>query len=55
MILLQEITESTRELPENYKLLWVVSQIVVTSIIFIGVYFIFKPIFNKKKDSDKDQ
>ena len=54
MILLQEITESTRELPENYKLLWVVSQIVITAIVFVGVYYIFKPIFNKKKKSDKE-
>lgn len=54
MILLQEITETARELPENYKLLWIVSQIVVTGIVFVGVYFIFKPLFNKKKDNDAE-
>lgn len=54
MIILQEITETARELPENYKLLWIVSQIVVTGIVFVGVYFIFKPLFNKKKDNDAE-
>ena len=54
-ILLEGInTTPTRVLPDNYGLLFIISEIVVTAIIFIGVYYIFKPMFeNKKKEDSK--
>ena len=41
------------ELPNNFVTLMWASEIIITAIVFIGVYFIFRPIV-KKKDSEKE-
>jgi hypothetical protein len=42
--------EATRE----EWIFMITSEVVITLIIFIGVYFIFKPVFGKKDDNSKD-
>lgn len=43
------------EAPKNYELLFWASEIIIPIIIFIGVYYIFKPVFGKKKGKDQDK
>jgi len=54
LLLLQEIVQKRpNSAPESTFSFWFISQIVITAIIFIGVYFILKPVFrkdNKKED-----
>ena len=42
------------QLPDNFATLMWASEIVITAIVFIGVYFIFKPIAKKKDLENKD-
>ena len=42
------------ELPEHFVTLMWASEIVITAIVFIGVYFIFKPLLKKKDEEKKD-
>ncbi len=39
--------------PDGTFSFWFISQVVVTLIVFVGVYLIFKPVFGKKKE-EKD-
>jgi hypothetical protein len=56
MILLQDISQKLPNAATDSTFsFWMISQVVVTAIIFIGVYYIFKPIFGKKKDREKDE
>lgn len=46
------------EEPSNtFKILLIASEIIIPLIVFIGVYFIFKPVFGKKtkKDDQSDK
>lgn len=58
-ILLQEISSSSQKLPnsapESSFSFWFISQVIITGVIFVGVYFILKPVFGKKKEMDKDK
>lgn len=56
MMLLQvgansKLPESAEESSFSF---WIISEIVITAIIFIGVYFIFKPLAKKKDQENKD-
>jgi hypothetical protein len=45
----------SEELPNNFLKILIASEILIPAIIFIGAYFIFKPVFgNKKKDDTED-
>jgi len=48
MIVLQA-TDSIARAPDATVLFWGISEVMVTVIVFIGVYFIFRPVFGKKK------
>ncbi len=39
--------------PENFTTLLILSEILIPLIVFIGVYFIFKPVFEKDKKKPK--
>ena len=55
LILLQQtLSDTTNRAPDTTGWFWGVSEVVVTLIIFIGVYYIFKPVFGKKEDQDKN-
>lgn len=55
LILLQEtVADSTNRAPDANIWFWGASQVVITLIIFVGVYFIFKPVFGKKEKETKD-
>lgn len=56
MIFLQELSQKLpNSAPESSFSFWFISQIVITAIIFTGVYFILKPVLGKKnKDEEKD-
>lgn len=56
MMLLQAVVDSTSRAPDASIWFWGASQVVVTFVIFVGVYYIFKPVFGKKdepKSEDK--
>ncbi len=56
MILLQTVLDSTQRAPDANIWFWGISQVVVTLIIFVGVYYIFKPVFGKKdKPNTRDE
>lgn len=42
------------ELPDNFATLMWASEIIITAIVFIGVYFIFKPLAKKNKIENKE-
>jgi hypothetical protein len=42
------------ELPSNFLKLLIASEIIIPVIVFVGAYFIFKPVFGKKKQENKD-
>jgi hypothetical protein len=52
MILIQAISDSIQRAPDAPIWLWGLSEVLVTIIVFIGVYFIFKPVFGKKEKDD---
>lgn len=55
MILLQEVSQKLPgSAPDSGFGFWFLSQVIVTLIIFVGVYFILKPVFNKK-DEEEDE
>jgi hypothetical protein len=41
-----------QEPSQTFKILLIASEILIPLIVFIGVYFIFKPVFGKKKDKE---
>lgn len=54
MIILQELSQKLpNSAPESTFSFWFISQVVVTLIIFVGVYIILKPIFSKEKDKQE--
>ena len=56
-IILQAAVESQKRpgsAPESGVGLWVASQVIITLIVFVGVYYIFKPVFGKKPE-DEDE
>lgn len=56
MFLLQEASNKLPNSAEDAGLgFWLISQVVVTAIIFIGVYYIMKPVFGKKDEEDKEE
>mgnify|MGYP000280079404 CR=1 FL=1 len=57
MIFLQAISQTLpTSAPDSSFSFWMISQVIVTGIIFAGVYFILKPVFSKKEDDiKKDQ
>jgi len=53
MIFLQDLSQKLpNSAPDSSFSFWFISQIIVTAIIFIGVYFILKPMMKKKKDEE---
>ena len=40
--------------PNNFTTLLILSEIFIPLIVFIGVYFIFKPVFGKKKKDEEE-
>jgi hypothetical protein len=45
----------SEELPNNFLKILIASEILIPAIIFVGAYFIFKPIFGKKKEEEIDK
>lgn len=37
---------------EHFKILLIASEIIIPIIVFVGMYFIFKPVFGPKKDDE---
>jgi hypothetical protein len=55
LILLQQtLSDTTNRAPDATGWFWGVSEVIVTLIIFVGVYYIFKPVLDKKED-DQDK
>ncbi len=56
MILLQDVITQKlpNSAPESTFSFWFISQVVVTLIIFVGVYIILKPVFSKEKDKQEE-
>ncbi|MDA8930366.1 hypothetical protein N9J07_03180 [Bacteroidia bacterium] len=50
MMLLQAVADSTNRAPDATGLFWGVSEVLITLVIFVGVYFIFKPVFGHKEE-----
>ena len=50
MLILQAI-DSVQRAPDATGLFWGISEVVVTLIVFVGVYFIFKPVFGEGKNN----
>lgn len=40
---------------QTFTVLLIASEIIIPLIVFVGMYFIFKPVFGKKKESEKSQ
>jgi hypothetical protein len=40
--------------PDSGIGLWIASQVIITLIVFVGVYYIFKPIFGKKPENNDE-
>ncbi|MGB1037624.1 MAG: hypothetical protein ACPGYY_03185 [Bacteroidia bacterium] len=56
MMFLQEVSQKLPgSAPDSGFGFWFLSQVVVTLIIFIGVYFILKPMFNKKDKEGEEE
>jgi uncharacterized membrane protein len=57
MNLLQDVSQKLpNAAPDGTFGLWMISQVVVTLIVFIGVYYILKPVFgNKDKEDENDE
>jgi hypothetical protein len=54
MIILQELSQKLpNSAPESTFSFWFISQVVVTLIIFAGVYIILKPVFSKEKEKQE--
>ena len=50
MLILQAI-DSVQRAPDATGLFWGISEVVVTLIVFVGVYFIFKQVFGEEKNN----
>ena len=50
-MLILQATDSVQRAPDATGLFWGISEVVVTLIVFIGVYFIFKPVFGEEKNN----
>jgi uncharacterized membrane protein len=56
MNLLQDVSQKLpNAAPDATFGLWMISQVLVTLIVFIGVYYIFKPVLGKKDNDDKNE
>ena len=54
-ILLQEVSQKRPgSAPDSGVGFWIASQVIVTLIVFVGVYFIFKPVFGKKPEQEEE-
>lgn len=53
IMLQQVVSDSTNRAPDASVWFWGVSEVLVTVFIFIGVYFIFKPLFAKKEGAEE--
>lgn len=38
----------------TFTILLILSEILIPLIVFVGAYYIFKPLFNKDKEKDKE-
>ena len=47
-----EALDSVQRAPDATGLFWGISEVIVTLIVFIGVYLIFKPVFGDKKEKE---
>ena len=52
MLILQAI-DSVQRAPDAPALFWGISEVVVTLVVFVGVYYIFKPVFGDEKKKNK--
>jgi hypothetical protein len=56
MIFLQDVAQKLpNSAPESSFSFWFISQVVITAVIFIGVYYILKPVLSNKDDTDKKE
>jgi hypothetical protein len=56
MIFLQDVAQKLpNSAPESSFSFWFISQVVITAVIFIGVYYILKPVMSNKDDTDKHE
>lgn len=56
MYLLQDVSQKLpNAAPDGTFSLWMISQVVVTLIVFIGVYYILKPVFGNKDKDDEEK
>ncbi|MDB9791562.1 hypothetical protein OAB43_02130 [Bacteroidia bacterium] len=54
MIILQELSQKLPNSAQEPGLgFWTISVWAITAIIFIGVYYIFNPVFSKEKDKQE--
>jgi phosphotransferase system glucose/maltose/N-acetylglucosamine-specific IIC component len=56
MMFLQVAEEATK--PENSWTFIIISEVVITAIVFVGAYYIFKPVFLKdaeKREEERQQ
>ena len=55
MLFLQEASNKLpNSAPDSGFGFWFISQVVITAIIFIGVYYILKPVFGNKKEEEEE-
>jgi len=55
-ILLQGVSQKLpNSAPESTFSFWFISQVVITAVIFIGVYYILKPVLGKNKDKKEEK
>jgi len=40
---------------EHFKILLIASEIIIPIIVFVGMYFIFKPVFGKKDEEESNE
>jgi hypothetical protein len=56
MIFLQDVAQKLpNSAPESSFSFWFISQVVITAVIFIGVYYILKPVLSNKDDTEEKE
>lgn len=53
MTVLLQAVDSTNRAPDANVWFWGVSEVIITILIFVGVYYIFKPLFVNKDPETK--
>jgi hypothetical protein len=55
MLILQDVVQKLpNSAPESSFSFWFISQVIITVIIFAGVYFILKPVFSNKDKEEEN-